>query len=166
MTAPLRLRMNASLRLKALPILAVAFLASGCATYGLENIYRTTGSGGHRHQVDRDVDRYVAQVDRNIRLNRRDERAINRLLRDRTHQFIERMRPEDRRYAYPFPRRSERSMNRAEYDFWRDADRAIERRLPRVQARRYAALTSGRDGYERGRSDRHAKRDRRGRGRR
>ena len=158
--------MSKLLPLKALPFLAFVLLASGCATYPHGDIFRNPSRVPHRNQVERDVNTYVRSVDRAIGLSRRDEREITRLLHDRTYRLLDRTRSGDRRYVYPFPRRSERSMNSAQYSFWRDADRAIERRLPRSKARRYAALTDQRVDRRYGRDQRYGSDDRRDRDRR
>ena len=109
----------------------------GCAVYAADDIARGPSSDAHRYRVDRDVRRYVGMVDRQVRLDRRQERMVDRLLRDRSYRHLERTHPADRRYVYPFPRRDYRSMNSAQREFWRDVDRRIERSLTRGQARRY-----------------------------
>lgn len=122
------------------PLFFIATLGlsiAGCAVYAADDIIRGPSSDAHRYRVDRDVSRYVGMVDRQVRLDRRQERAINRLLRDHSYRLLERTHPSDRRYVYPFPRRNYRSMNAAQREFWRDVDRRVERSLTQRQARRY-----------------------------
>lgn len=131
--------MGSSLRRYA-PLFFIATLGlsiAGCAVYAADDIVRGPSSDAHRYRIDRDVRRYVGMVDRQVRLGRRQERMVNRLLRDRSYRLLERTHPADRRYVYPFPRRDYRSMNSTQREFWRDVDRRIERSLTRGQARRY-----------------------------
>ena len=141
---------------------ALALFVSGCGS--LDDIYRQNDRYGHRtadsrasNEVRRDVGRYVREVDRAVRLDRRQERQIFELLEDRAYRAATRGRADrNRRDAYPFPR-SARPSREAER-FWRDADRRIERVLDRRQRDRYRDFT---DRFER--RDRRDRRDRRGR---
>lgn len=124
-------------------VLGLVFVVvfSGCSPYAVDDIIRTRSADAHQYRVDRDAGRYVVQVDRRVRLDRRQARYLERMLRERTYRLLDRTRSRNHRYVYPFPRRDYRNMNRAQRRFWYDADRLIERRLSPRQARRYAAMT-------------------------
>lgn len=102
-------------------------------------------------RVDRDIRAYTDRLDRELRLDNRQERQIRDLLIDRTRRLAR-----DRRSAYPFPRRlrSVRFSDRSVERFWRDADRRIERVLDRQQTRRYRELTGRGDRRNRNRGRR------------
>lgn len=154
------------------PLLLITTLGlsiAGCAAYAADDIIRGPSSDRHRIRLDRDVRRYVRTVDRQVRLDRRQERAVDRLLRDHSYRLLERTHPADRQYVYPFPRSHYRTMNSAQREFWRDVDRRIERSLTRGQTRRYrnaVVRVDDRQGphVDRGdRDDRDDRRDRRDR---
>lgn len=124
--------------------------------YGRHDDYRRTSE---YRQVRRDADRYTDFLDRELRLNGRQERAIETLLRRRAEDLLRRTHPRDHRYVYPFPRDGR---NRAARSFWDRADRDINRILNRRQRDdyRYIARALDRGGERSYRRDR----DRRGRG--
>lgn len=96
-------------------------------------------------RVQRDIRDYAQYLDRELRLNDRQERNIRDLLEDRTYRLLRNHRSRDYRDVYPFPRQfNKRRMDRAEERFWNDADRRIERMLSRQQAREYRDITDGR----------------------
>ena len=105
-------------------------------------------------RVSNDADRYVRSIDRALRLDRRQEQRIARLLSDRAFREVRSKRSRD--VAYPFPRRA---ADRATAKWWRDADRRIERELDRRQRRIYKDMTrqyersARRDDRRRGRHD-------------
>lgn len=117
-------------------------------------------------RANRDAARYVRQLDRHLRLDRRQERRIQRFLADRAYERVTRKARRDRERYYPFPRQAR---DRANESWWKKTDRRIERVLSRQQRRMYRDLV--RDyrrshRYDR-RQDRHRKRnDRRYGGRR
>lgn len=125
-------------------LLLLAGLAAGCATFDdlyreveryPDDVYRDSRYPDPNHnEVRRDVQRYVRDVDRAVRLDSRQERRLEDLLEDRTYRTLERDRY-DRRSAYPFPR--SRRPSREVERWWRDTDRAIERTLSRRQRDEY-----------------------------
>ncbi|HIG73558.1 MAG TPA: hypothetical protein EYQ24_02970 [Bacteroidetes bacterium] len=142
----------------------IALLAlSGCSTVEAQR-YPTPRRGGSVYQptdyrndrydvrrstewrrVQRDIRDYAQYLDRELRLNDRQERRIRDLLEDRTYRLLRNRDARQYRDVYPFPRQfNKRRMNRAEQRFWDDADRRIERILNRQQTREYRAMTDGR----------------------
>ena len=135
-------------------------LLAGCV--GVDQLYRDverrlpdwlpdTRTGRYdAADVRRDVDRYVDDVDRAVRLDRRQADDVARLLEDRTYDLLERGRRDDRygdRYGadYPFPRaRASRDLDR----WWDDADRAIERVLDGRQRDAYRRFVRDLEGYD------------------
>ena len=119
-------------------------------------------------RVERDARDYTRTIDRELRLDSRQERQIQEILENQTYQLLRGARNvRDLREAYPFPRRlrQTRYSNRTVERFWRDADSRIERVLNRQQTREYLYLTGrARDRGTRGQRDRHDDRydDRRG----
>lgn len=89
-----------------------------------------------RARIARDADRYVRRLDRVLRLNRRQEQRIHRLLAERAYDRVRRTRARNWERAYPFPR----SERRATRDWWAKTDRRIARVLNRRQRARYADL--------------------------
>lgn len=147
----------------------VAVSLSGCV--GLDDLYRDVERWDPRSRypdsrtdrydsdVRRDVDRYLRDVDRAVRLDRRQEQDIGRLLEDRAYDFTRRGRS-DRYYETPFPRG--RDASREVQRWWNDTDRAIERRLDRRQRddyRRFVRRFDDRRSRDR-RDDRWDRRDR------
>ena len=96
-----------------------------------------------RGQIARDADRYVRSLDRALRLDRRQEQRIARILSERTYDLVRHTRARDWERAYPFPR----SERRATRDWWNRTDRRIARVLDRRQRARYEALVY--DRYDR-----------------
>ena len=89
-----------------------------------------------RGRIAHDADRYVRRLDRMLRLNRRQEQRIHRILSERTYERVRRTRARDWERVYPFPR----SERRATRDWWVQTDRRIARVLNRRQRARYADL--------------------------
>ena len=127
------------MRLFLLATLAVS--VAGCGS--IDSLYREAERAGSRaygdrygtsRDVRRGAERYVDQVDRAVRLDRRQERRVYDLLEDRAVRYAR-----DRRSASPFPRRARQSRDADR--FWRDADRRIERVLDRRQRDRYRRFT-------------------------
>ena len=132
------------MRLLLLAIAAVSL--PGCV--GLDDLYRDVerwdprsrypDSRTDRYDTDvrRGADRYLRDVDRAVRLDRRQEQDIGRLLEDRAYDFTRRGGYDRDRYAEsPFPRG--RDASREVERWWDDTDRAIERRLDRRQRDEY-----------------------------
>lgn len=142
---------------------AVAVSLSGCVGLGLDDLYRdierwdprTADSRSDRYGTDvrRDVDDYLRDVDRAVRLDRRQEQEIGRVLEDRAYDF-ERRSGRDRYAESPFPRG--RSASRDVERWWDDTDRAIERRLERRQRDAYRDFVRR---YDDRRYDRSGRRD-------
>ncbi len=86
-------------------------------------------------RVSRDAHRYVRDLDRTLRLDRRQEARIEHLLTDRAIDHLRRSRSP--RYANLFPRRYD---DRATRDWWHHADKRIERELNRRQRHAYRDL--------------------------
>ena len=107
-------------------------------------------------RVRRDVREYVRFLDRQLRLDRRQERRINETLENRTYRLLRQHRGRYAREVYPFPRRfrHDRNADRRVERFWRDADRRVERVLDREQRREHRYLTETRGRSNRGRSPR------------
>lgn len=133
-----------------LPLLlfvGIGVIASGCMPVGAttrnERRYPDSRRAPSRAErviytrVANDADRYVRTLDRSLRLNRRQEQRIVEMLSDRAYDRVRRTRTRDRDRAYPFPRRFD---DRATRDWWRDADRGIERELNRRQRAVYRDL--------------------------
>ena len=129
-------------------LLSLALLAAGLAgCASIDDLYRDVERyprewsrdlpdyrrGGDAVRVRRDVNRYVRDVDRAVRLDRSQERRIADRLEDRAYRYLDRRdRRDDRdRRAYPFPR-SQRA-SREVRDWWRGVDRDVERELSRRQ---------------------------------
>ena len=155
------------LTLSLLLLFGASLVAAGCVPLGVENPrtdrrypdarYPDTRRSTRTERViysraSSDANRYVRSIDRRLRLDRRQEERISRLLADRAYDQVRRTNARDR--AYPFPRRA---ADRATEKWWRDADRRIERELNRQQKRVYKDMTRE---YERS-----ARRDDRNRGR-
>ncbi|MGB3542134.1 hypothetical protein [Rubrivirga sp.] len=145
--------------MRSLLLLALAASLVGCV--GLEELYRqadrfpTDRRYDERGYDNRGVDRYVREVDRAVRLDRRQEERVRDVLYDRSYRFEDRYRRS--RVESPFPRRARASR---EVDrFWNDTDRAIERQLRGRQRREYRRFTQR---FERDRDRRYDRRDRRG----
>lgn len=140
--------MTASFR--ALPLLLVAMLVlSGCAVYGADIMHRRPAperaAGPSPNRVERDVRAYVRHLDRELKLNRRQERSIERVLLDRTDHLMRTTRAPERNRVYPFPRRYDEYSNRGTMRFWQLADRDVERVLTRRQVADFRRMTDGRD---------------------
>lgn len=108
----------------------------------------------------RDADRYVRALDREIGLDRRQERRIRDLLADRAYDRVARKARRDRDRYYPFPRRAADRRNRS---WWSNTDRKIERLLDRRQRHAYRDVVRDHARVERHDQRRH-KRKNRGRG--
>lgn len=127
--------------------------------------YDRYGARGSREwrSVNRDVQRYVRELDRELRLTDRQAWRIGDILQRRAYKLLEESRTRNTRRIYPFPRRlrSDRYANRTIAYFWRDADQRIERVLQGRQVREYRYLTGrtryrdGRGRYDDGRRDRY-----------
>lgn len=133
---------------------ALGFSVTGCATYAMNDVLRGPTSASYHYRIDQDVRRYVGVIDRRIRLGRRQEQNVHRLLRERTFRLLDRTRPSNHRRVYPFPRREYRRMNIVQRSFWRNVDRRIERMLTRAQARRYRGVFTQEKVRFRSRADR------------
>ncbi|CAN5601911.1 hypothetical protein BH23BAC4_BH23BAC4_00520 [soil metagenome] len=181
--------MKNSLRwLGAVPALALLILLTGCSDY-LYSIpghdrrpTRTTVPAPNRadeRRVERDVNNYVNQMHRQLRLDRNQQQRISSILHQRTWDTMrhrnDRVRhPRDRhpgdrnaRAMYPFPRHAHAD-NRQKQDWWRATDRSLERHLSRRQVEEYRYMTGEyrRDSRGRGNQGRgNQGRGNRGRGR-
>ena len=81
-------------------------------------------------------------LDRHLRLDRRQQQRIQRVLGERTYRLLDRTRPRDHAYVYPFPRRQDRRYEDAPTDrWWRSVDSEIEHTLTRRQREAYRTLT-------------------------
>ena len=141
-----------------LPALAFLVLLGGCSVYGYEDIFRDRYPGDrypypdrrdgrtsrYYDRVDGDVYRYTRTVQQEVGLDRRQAERVDRLLRDRTYDLLERTSSYRHNEVYPFPRRYDRERNRAVRSWWASTDRRIERELSREQRRRYEYLVEGR----------------------
>lgn len=146
---------------------------TGCAAYGLDTrpsdrivINRPgaqtppparTVSTREARRVQSDARRYANDLRRPLRLDRRQQAAIERILTDRAVQTLDRTRARDREAVYPFPRRAA-ERNRTVQRWWRDSDRAIERVLDRDQRRAYQNYVRAQErnrGNDRGNRGRH-----------
>ncbi len=106
-------------------------------------------------RIRQDAARYANLLKRELRLNNRQESAIQRLLIDRTEHLLQRTRPRDHRNVYPFPRNQR--LPRAARSWWNTTDRQIERSLTERQRREYRTIARDldRDGrYDRRRYER------------
>lgn len=107
---------------------------------------RAPGTRGSRAavytRVAGDADRYVRTLDRQLRLDRQQERRIHNLLTDRAYDRVARKSSRDRERYYPFPRRAE---DRRNSDWWRSTDRQIERVLNRRQRQAYRDVVRAQD---------------------
>ena len=131
-------------------LFGVFLLAAGCAgSYGqgvavydtrVPDYRRADYDRSYAHRVDRDVRAYVRTLDRYVRLNRRQQRRISHLLAERTYRLLDRTRPRDLAYVYPFPRHDSYRQGRAVERWWRGVDRHIERQLTRRQRAEYRRL--------------------------
>ena len=148
--------------LRILSLFLLAALVGGCTTFGYPSRYPDTRYPDSRYpdtrrapdarraaaavhaRTARDAERYVEALDRRLRLNRRQERRIHRLLTDRAFDRVARHRGRDAARAYPFPRRVEDRHNRS---WWRSTDRQVERHLNGHQRRAYRDYVRA---YERG----------------
>ena len=139
-----------------LPLLVLAVMAAGCASVGYDTRYpdrrypdrrypdtrRTEHHASHYyHRVDRDVHDYVRRLDRPLRLNRRQQRQIGRLLTERTYRLLDRTRSVHHDRVYPFPRRTGRYQRGTAERWWRTVDRQVDRYLNRHQRDAYRAFT-------------------------
>lgn len=84
-----------------------------------------------------DADQYAGFLDRELRLNSRQERDIERLLIDRTRDLLRRTHLRDHHRVYPFPRYNRTGATR---HWWGGADRSIERMLSPHQRQMYQYL--------------------------
>ncbi|MEM1044137.1 MAG: hypothetical protein AAGI91_16120 [Bacteroidota bacterium] len=87
-----------------------------------------------RARVSRDARRHVRELDRVLRLDRRQERRIALLLTDRAVDRLRRTSPRNWSRANPFPRRY---ADRSTWAWWHRTDRRIERELDVRQRRLY-----------------------------
>lgn len=132
---------------------ALAVLAAGCAPYSIGReghhrrtrtervVHRTPARAAVYRRVPNDARQYTRQLDRALRLNRRQEQAIERLLVDRTVALLDRTNPRLHARVYPFPR--QRADSREARRWWRDTDRRIERVLDKRQRRVYRDAARG-----------------------
>lgn len=115
------------------------------------------------NRLRRDARQYTNLLDRELRLNGRQERAIERLLIERAENTLYRSdRRDNRRYqqqAYPFPRDTRLSSSAQRW--WNGTDRRIERVLDRNQRREYRYIARDLERYGRydRRDDRRYERD-------
>lgn len=147
-----------------LALLVTPFLLTGCAGYGYQTgvAYQTVHHPAPRNsrfynRVDQDVRGYVHHLDRSLRLNKRQERDIYRVLQRRTYDLLDRTRRAEHQEVYPFPRRYGSRAYRVTERWWRQTDDQIESRLNQRQRREYRALVDG-GRYDR-RDDRYRDRD-------
>jgi hypothetical protein len=150
-----------------LPLLLVFFLTGCAATYGQgthypdtrypdDRRYPDTRTDRYHQRVDRDVHDYVHRLDRDLRLTRRQQQRIGRLLGEHTYRLLDRSRGNDRA-VYPFPRQYDRRQHRGMAIWWNEVDRDIERYLDRRQRRVYRQLTDRYDDRDRWDDDRYGK---------
>lgn len=120
------------------PLLSAAvavLLLSGCIS--LDQVYREIERlprqwdprvlGGVDARLQRDVQDYVREMDRDVRLDSRQRGQIENLLTSRAARISSR--------DYPFPR--ERATSRTAEDWWVETDRQIERQLDSRQRDAY-----------------------------
>lgn len=140
-----------------LPLLVLAVVAAGCATTVYDTRYPDrrypdrrqpdTRRVDHRtsryyQHVEGDVRAYVRTLDRHLRLDRRQQQRIQRLLGERTYRLLDRTRPREHARVYPFPRRTDhRYRDTATERWWRTLDAQIERTLDRRQRDAYRSIT-------------------------
>lgn len=157
-------------------LFAFGLLAAGCLPTNTVRHDRRVPEGRHAsHRTDRranaqlarDARHHVRELDRVLRLDRRQERRIEHLLTDRASDRLRRTRARDWQRANPFPRRFD---DRATRDWWHHTDKRIERELDRRQRRvyrdlvRYAEQRARRGRYRDQRGNRHRDYDDRRRG--
>jgi hypothetical protein len=121
----------------------------GPVVYGPADDYRRTPE---YRRIGRDADAYADFLDRELRLSRDQERAVEHVLERRADGLLRSVHPRDHRYVYPFPRSPR--LDGTARRWWDDADREIERYLSRSQrgAYRYIAADLERGGrYDGGR---------------
>ena len=129
-------------------VLGFGLLAAGCMPLGIstrssDSRYPDSRRAPSRTEaavytrVANDAGRYVRDLDRALRLDRRQERRLHDLLTDRAYDRVRRTHARDRNRAYPFPRRAGDRFNRS---WWRSTDRQVERVLDRRQQRIYRDL--------------------------
>ncbi len=87
--------------------------------------------------IGRDADRYADFLDRELHLNSRQERDIERLLIDRTQSLLRNTRVGDHNRVYPFPRDNRSHADRA---WWNRTDDYIGRMLNPYQRDEYRRL--------------------------
>lgn len=134
-------------------LVAFGLGATGCmSAYGAS--YRSASYGhvstravhhDHHHytntseyrSIRRDADRYAGFLDHELRLSSRQERNIERLLRNRTRDLLRRTRPRDHHHVYPFPRHNRTQSHRL---WWDQTDRHLERMLHPHQRHEYRHL--------------------------
>ncbi len=134
-------------------LVAFGLGATGCmSAYGAS--YRSASYGhvstravhhDHHHytntseyrSIRRDADRYADFLDHELHLSRRQERNIERLLRDRTRELLRHTQPRDHHYVYPFPRNNRAQSVR---QWWNRTDSYIERTLNPHQRHEYRHL--------------------------
>lgn len=161
------------------PILALAVLVglSGCAELGVGNnlpwgngtprypseTRRAPTYGGRADETSRtneyrrvrsDAAAYATYVDRNLRLNGREESQIRDVVERRAYDLLRRTQPRSHARVYPFPRNANRNPG-----FWRDVDRDVERVIGRQHRDDYRSLVryghvQDRDRYDDRRDDR------------
>ncbi len=141
-------------------LLVIPLLVAGCAAHvyeagvAYEVIHESPRHDSrYYHRVDRDARGYVNHLDHYLRLNPRQERRIERLLRNRTYDLLDRTARAEHYRVYPFPRNYGRKTHRIARRWWHQTDRRIEGLLSRRQLREYRALTH-RDYYDDDRYDR------------
>ena len=153
-----------------LALLAIPLLAAGCAGYpyqvgvAYETIHpEARPASRYYNRLDRDVRGYVNHLDHRLRLNRRQEQRIRRLLQNRAYDLLERTARSEHARVYPFPRHEAGRAHPIARRWWQETDRRIESLLNRRQVRAYRALTH--QGYDDDRydDDRYDRRDRRDR---
>lgn len=140
------------------PILALAVLVglSGCAELGYANgpwgdatrypseTRRAPTYGGRADDYSRtneyrrvrsDAAAYANYVDRNLRLNGRDEARIRDVVERRAVDLLRRTAPRSHSRVYPFPRQNNRNGS-----FWNAVDRDVERVIGRQYRDDYRSL--------------------------
>lgn len=136
-----------------LALALLAALAAGCMPYTIEGRHHRarTERVAHRpparsaalyRRVPADARQHARQLGRALRLDRRQERAVERLLVERTAALLEGTSPRLHALVYPFPRL--RAESREARRWWRETDRRIERVLDRRQRRAYRDALRGR----------------------
>ena len=135
-------------------LLVISLLGAGCAAHvyeagvAYEVVHESPRHGSrYYHRVDRDARGYVNHLDYYLRLTHRQERRINRLLKNRAYDLLDRTARSEHYRVYPFPRNYGRKTHRIARRWWHETDRRIENLLSRRQIREYRALTD-RDYYD------------------